>query len=220
MTYFGPASGSLVVDDVPEDEDPEARREENRKRSARRRMAKVRRYCVANDITKLWTLTYGVAQWDATEVMNDVNGFMRRLRDHLGEVVPYVYVLELHPGGHGIHVHIGLQDRWISHAQVRRLWGHGHVHYSKSRSGPKGARMLARYLSKYMVKDLGLVGAGRHAYEVAQGFAPVVRQIRVTTFREALDYVCALHGKTPERVWSSDDTEGWRGPPTYALVFD
>lgn len=196
----------------------------NRERAARRARGRVRRYAVRNGCTRLGTLTYAVAQSDRRLVVRQVQQWERRVRERFGRV-PLVWALELHPGGHGFHVHFALGGpRKLPKVQLGELWGHGFVDIRKVRTGRGGredARGAARYVGKYVGKafDAGL-GSGEHAYEVAQGFQPVARSVTGTdpgTVR--LRIMAAMGGEVPSYEWSSEGLEDWRGPPVGFLSF-
>jgi hypothetical protein len=149
----------------------------------------------------------------------DLGVFFRRLRSAVGEALPYVWVPEWHPGGHGLHAHFAV-GRYISHSLIRDTWGHGHVHIKllgdlPVGSGTRGeARLAARYLSKYLAKDLGAAeAAGLHRYEVAQGFQPPSIAFDGSTSEEVLTWAETFMGAPPGHVWRSRDTEDWAGPP-------
>ncbi|MGH7735462.1 MAG: rolling circle replication-associated protein [Gemmatimonadales bacterium] len=82
---------------------------DSREDAARRARGKVRRYCAANRLNRLGTLTYGgEGNHDPAELRADVGGFFRRLRGSLGERFPYLWVPEWHKSGHGLHVHFAV----------------------------------------------------------------------------------------------------------------
>ena len=127
--------------------------------AARRARGKVRRYCAANRLNRLGTLTYaGEGCHDPREVRADVAGFFKRLRAELGgEALPYLWVPEWHPGGHGLHVHFAV-GRYVRQSLIRDAWGRGIVHIKLLGDLPVGsgaleeARLAARYLAKYAGK--------------------------------------------------------------------
>ena len=81
-------------------------------------------------------------------------------------------------------------------------------------SGPLGeARLAARYLSKYLAKDLGKIGTGGlHRYEVGQGFGPKARRLTAPTLAEVLDRAAAIMGSQPIDLWDSEHQGDWDGP--------
>lgn len=195
--------------------------ERNAADAARRARAKVRRYCAANRLNRLGTLTYaGSGNHDPARLRADLGDFFRRLRSSIGEPFPYVWAPEWHPGGHGLHAHFAV-GRWVAQGDIKRAWGRGFVHIKLLGDLPVGsgtlgeARLAARYLAKYVGKDLASGGqpTGLHRYEVAQGFQPKGVPIRGRSSAEVIGWAETFMGATAERVWRSRDQEGWQGPP-------
>ena len=189
--------------------------------AARRARAKVRRYCAANRLNRLGTLTYaGSGNHDPAGLRVDLAEFFRRLRSTVGEPFPYLWAPEWHPGGHGLHAHFAV-GRWIAQGDIKRAWGRGHVHIKLLGDLPVGsgtlgeARLAARYLAKYVGKDLASGGqpSGLHRYEVAQGFQPRSVPINGVSADEVLDWAELYMDAPAERVWRSRDEETWAGPP-------
>ncbi len=190
--------------------------------AARRARAKVRRYCAANRLNRLGTLTYaGSGNHDPAALRDDLADFFRRLRGAVGEPFPYLWAPEWHPGGHGLHAHFAV-GRWIAQGDIKRVWGRGHVHIKLLGDLPVGsgtlgeARLAARYLAKYVGKDLASGGqpSGLHRYEVAQGFQPRTVPIRGSSADEVVEWAEVFMGAPAERVWRSRDEEAWDGPPS------
>jgi hypothetical protein len=188
--------------------------------AARRARGKVRRYCAANRLNRLGTLTYaGTGCHDPARLRDDLAQFFRRLRGSVGDGFPYLWVPEWHPGGHGLHAHFAV-GRWIAHGAIKAAWGRGHVHIKLLGDLPVGsgslgeARLAARYLSKYVGKDLAAAHlAGLHRYEVGQGFQPHGVTLDDPTMHGVLSWAETYMGAPPERVWRSRDQEDWAGPP-------
>jgi hypothetical protein len=142
----------------------------------RRARAKIRRYGVANRLNRHATLTYaGAGCHDPGELRRDVGAFFKALRPALGgQALPYVWVPEWHPGGHGLHVHF-IVGRYVRQSLIREAWGRGIVHIQLIGDLPVGsgvlaeARKAAGYLCKYIGKGLDdeRRRAGLHRYEVA-----------------------------------------------------
>jgi len=80
----------------------------------------VRRYCAANRLNRLGTLTYaGKGCHDPGELRADVGSFFKGLRGQLGpKPIPYLWAPEWHPGGHGLHVHFAV-GRFIKQSLIR-----------------------------------------------------------------------------------------------------
>ena len=189
--------------------------------AARRARAKIRRYCAANRLNRLGTLTYAGAGCHEPVVLRaDLAEFFRRLRTSVGDPFPYLWAPEWHPGGHGLHAHFAV-GRWIAQGAIKQAWGRGHVHITLLGDLPVGsgtlgeARLAARYLAKYVGKDLAAGGqpSGLHRYEVAQGFQPHGVPIAGDTVIEVLDWAELYMGAPPERVWRSQEQNDWGGPP-------
>jgi hypothetical protein len=181
----------------------------------------VRRYCAANGLNRLGTLTYaGVGCHDARALRAHVGAFFRSVREGLGgEPLPYVWVPQLHPGGHGWHVHFGV-GRYVARKLIERAWGHGFVHIKLLGDLPTGsgvraeARLTARYLAGYAGRELAddRRPAGLHRYEVGQGFQPQPIAVYGLSAEDVIERASRLMKAAPEQAWYSSETEGWRGP--------
>ena len=136
--------------------DPERARIE----AARRAKGKLRRYCAANRLNRLGTLTYrGAGCHDQREVRAHVGAFFRALRAELdGKPIPYAWVPEWHKTDHGLHLHFAV-GRFIPRSLIAASWPHGFVHIKVIGDLPVGsgtlgeARKAAGYLSKYVAKS-------------------------------------------------------------------
>jgi len=188
----------------------------------RRARGKVRRYCAANGLSRLGTLTYrGEGCHDPVVVRADIGRFFRGLRRGLGERFPYLWVPELHPGGHGWHVHF-VVGQYVRRSLIEGAWGRGFVHIKLIQgasvgSGVRGeARIAAGYVSKYLGKDLGGAG-GLNRYDVAQGFQPRHEPVTGRTETEVVAEASERMGGPPSYVWRSVTQEGWKGPPAVWL---
>jgi hypothetical protein len=196
--------------------------------AARRARGMIRRYCAANRLNRLGTLTYaGAGCHDPAEVRADAGVFFRRLRGELGgEALPYVWVPEWHPGGHGLHLHFAV-GRYVPQPLIRETWGRGIVHIKLLGDRPVGSgsleesRLAARYLAKYAAKAVDADRpAGLHRYEVGQGFKPQAVKCQGRTADEAIGQASALMGSEPSQVWHSSRADGWQGPPACWAAWD
>ena len=194
--------------------------------AARRARTKTRRYCAANGLNRLGTLTYaGEGCHDPLVLRRDVGTFFRCLRSGLGgDPFPYLWVPEWHKSGHGLHVHFAV-GRFVRRGLLEEAWGRGFVHIKLLGDLPVGSgvvaesRVAAGYLSKYVGKgfDSGRL-AGLHRYEVAQGFQPEVVHVWGGSEWEAIGRASELvGGEAPETIWRSSDSESWSGPPALWL---
>lgn len=198
---------------TPGGPDPEA---EDRERSRRRARGRLRRYAVANRCTRLVTLTYAEGVYERAKVVEDWNAFARALRA-AGYGQAWVRALELHPGGHGFHIHAGF-SRWVDWEDLLRLWrgvvGAGGIDIRKMRSrrgGREDARLAAGYLAKYAGKA-AVAAPGEHSYEVAQGYPVIPVEVEYAT-RAGLEELLLHRQGEPVYRWTSAEDPDWRGPP-------
>jgi len=183
----------------------------------------LRRYCAANRLNRLGTLTYrGEGCHDPRQVRADLGDFFRSLRAGLdGSRLAYVWVPEWHKTGHGLHVHFAV-GQYVRQRLVERTWGRGFVSIKQLNGLPVGsgrreeARRAAGYLSKYVAKtfdDPSTRVLGLHRYDVAQGFQPQKVTIRGRSIDDVLDQACTAMDGEPERFWWSGDVPDWDRPP-------
>jgi len=193
--------------------------------AARRARAMSRRYCAANGLNRLGTLTYGGAGCHDPKVLRrDVAQFFKVLRGLLGgKAFPYLWTSEWHKSGHGLHVHFAV-GRYIKRALIEQAWPHGFVHIKLLGDLPVGsgtvaeARQAARYLSKYVGKDFDIQrSSGLHRYEVAQQFQPKITGVWGRTRDEAIEIASFIMRDSPEVTWFSDTKQDWHGPPALWL---
>jgi hypothetical protein len=197
--------------------DPERAAEE----AGRRARAKIRRYAAANRLNRLGTLTYaGEGCHEPLQLRLDVAAFFRGLREGVGSALPYLWVAQWHPGGHGLHAHFAV-GRFVPRGLIERAWGRGFVHIKLLDGLPVGsgpleeARRAAGYLARYVGRELDDArrAAGLHRYEVAQGFQPERVEVYGRSAEDVIERASGHIGSRPERVWLSSTVEGWRGPP-------
>jgi hypothetical protein len=200
--------------------DPEG----SRRVAVRRARTRVRRYCAANRLNRLATLTYrGEGCHDPRRLRHDVGDFFRRLRQGIGGTAfAYLWTGEWHKTGHGLHAHFAV-GRFVPRTKIEGAWPHGFVHIKLlgdlpyAASSLDQARRAARYLSKYVGKSFAEQGQGLHRYEVAQGFAPVREGIRGRTSEEVVAWAVERMGRGPEFVQSSAEWYDYQGPPAVFL---
>lgn len=216
------AGGCLQSPTRPWDgREPFERREDRSTTEAvRRARGKVRRYCAANRLNHLGTLTYaGEGCHDPVQLRSDLAAFFRKLRAlRGGDRFPYLWVPEWHPGGHGLHAHFTV-GKYVHYRTIRQAWGRGIIDIRMLTDLPVGSgalgesRLAARYLSKYVGKNLGTTGTGGlHRYEVAQDFAPKVRRLTGASVAEVLAQASQIMGADPADFWDSADDPAWDGP--------
>lgn len=187
-------------------------------------------FCAEHRLNRLGTLTYaGDGCHDPVQLRLDVAAFFRSLREALGgEPMPYVWVSEWHPGGHGLHVHFAV-GRFVPRRLIEAAWGRGFVHIKRLSHLPVGsgawgeARLAARYLSKYVSKafdaDESARSAGLHRYEVAQGFQPKAVRLEGRSAADLIVQACRVMGSEPQVFWSSALEEDWKAPPAVWMAW-
>lgn len=187
--------------------------------AARRARSSVRRYCAANRLNRLGTLTYrGAGCHDPRELRDHVGGFFRQLRTDLGgRPLAHLWVAEWHKTGHGLHVHFAV-GRYVQRQRIESAWGRGFVHIKHLGYLPTGsgalaeARLAARYLAKYVSKtfdDDARRPPGMHRYEPAQGFQPCSVRLHGTSSRAVLRQ--ATPGWAPPRSGPGSPTNSRTG---------
>jgi hypothetical protein len=167
------------------------------------------------------SLTYaGAGCHDAGQVRTDAADLVRQLRASLARgPFPYVWVPELHRGGHGFHLHLGVGE-YMGKELIAGAWGKGFVDIRQLASGKRfaspltRARVAAGYLAKYVGKAFRSGDKKQHRYDVAQGFQP--RWVRFTgaSLDEVIEDATSRMGGQPSRVHHSWDWEDWHGPIT------
>lgn len=191
--------------------------------AGRRARAKLRRYCAANRLNRLGTLTYrGAGNHDPAVLREHLGAFFRGLRAGLdGKPLPYAWMPEWHKTGHGLHAHFAV-GRYIKRKVIDDAWGHGFVHIKLIGDLPVGstalteARRAAGYLSKYVAKTFDDAQAremGLHRYDVAQGFQPKTMRLSGTSAHAVLSEASELMGGAPATQWSSLESPDWQGAP-------
>lgn len=191
--------------------------------AGRRARARLRRYCAANRLNRLGTLTYrGDGNHNPELVREHLGDFFRQLRDSTGgEAFPYVWVPEWHKSGHGLHAHFAV-GKYVKRSLIESAWGRGFVHIKLLGDLPVGstslgeARRAASYLSKYVAKSFGdtrFAEFGMHRYDVAQGFTPEAVSITGQSSEDVLAQASAAFESEPTTLWSSSEVEGWNRPP-------
>lgn len=191
--------------------------------AGRRARARLRRYCAANRLNRLGTLTYaGEGCHDVDQLRDDVAIFFRNLRTGLGGApLPYVWVPEWHKSGHGLHVHFAV-GKFVKRQLVDESWGHGFVHIKLlgdlgvGSGALEEARKAAGYLSKYVAKTFTTAEArilGRHRYEVAQGFQPTKLWLWDKSPESLIEQASKTLDSPLTKVWNSELDPDWQGAP-------
>lgn len=191
--------------------------------AGRRARSRLRRYCAANGLNRLGTLTYrGDGNHDPALLRAHLGLFFRDLRRRLGgDPLPYAWVPEWHKTEHGLHAHFAI-GRYAPRSALVASWPHGFVHIKLIGDLPTGstrlseARIAAGYLAKYVGKSFDDHRdrlAGLHRYDVAEGFQPERVCFDGTSAADVLGQASELIGTNPSHLWSSGDATEWAGPP-------
>ena len=130
---------------------------------------------------------------------------------------------EWHKTDHGLHAHF-VCARFVRRSIVEDTWGHGFVKGLLIGDLPIGstavdeARIAARYIAKYMNKDIEQKHAlGLHRYDVGEGFQPKKVKIPGPTLAQAVEGASEIMGCQPARFSTSNEWPGWSGPSAVAM---
>lgn len=205
------------------------RPEANEERAAARAASRVRRLVRQSELRRMTTLTWPAPGEHARgRAMAAVAGYLERWGKLVHSGWPYVVVPELHPGGHGWHIHVfsqggrvtlkqlgALRGTWTRYL-LRRGWAlpagvscvRTHVRIWRS------ARDAGRYAGKYAAKALSVAGGrdkGRRRYTISLGL-----HLRVTVLDPMADWWEMLRcagDRVVRAAWRSweegQDPGGW-----------
>jgi len=135
----------------------------------------------------------------------------------------YAYVLEVHPEGHGYHVHVAL-NRFVGFLTIRKHWPHGFIDIRRIKVGTgqvpaqESSRRAAQYLAKYQSKaeDEGRQPGG-HRYERSQGGTPVAITVESDSWEALVSWLQSkIRGPIVYRFDSRQAVE-WKGLRTLCL---
>ncbi len=193
--------------------------ERNQQRARSRAKGVIRRKCLTIGADHLVTLTYRENVQDRTRTLEEMERFHRMLK-RAGASLQYVTVLEYQQRG-AIHLHIavrGFQDVRL----LRRCWyrivgdRQGQVNVKGPRPGSSPVK-LARYLSKYISKDLEALPrkTGEHRYFCSLGINVPTERFEVTLPRpsegEAGEVFCLMLHETLRRIGVHCNLTHWMG---------
>ena len=164
-------------------------REYNEARARGRAKGEIRKKCLTIGADHLVTLTYRANVENRDRVLHDLER-LRRALSRAGCAMPYVAVLERQQRG-ALHPHVavrGFQDVRL----LRRCWykivgqGQGQVNVRGPRPGSSPVK-LARYLSKYLSKDLDRLPREfeEHRYFCSLGIAVPTERYQIVLSRKA-----------------------------------
>jgi hypothetical protein len=201
--------------------------ERSKRVASSRAKTAVRRYCAANRLNRLGTLTYaGKGCHDPRALRDDLADFFRTIRVDLGgKPFPYMWVPEWHKTDHGLHAHFAC-GQFIKRSAIEQAWGRGFINIKLLGDLPVGsgpieeARRAGGYLSKYMNKDFAEKHEmGLHRYDLAQGFQPRKVAVPGPTLEAALQRVFVLMGGRPAKYSTSMEWRDWTGPMAVAMAW-
>lgn len=90
--------------------------------AARRARTALRRYCTANRLDRLGTLTYARPCKEPELIREDLRDFFKRLRERTGGFAfPYAWVPEWHKTGDKLHAHFAV-GRYINFRVIQQAW--------------------------------------------------------------------------------------------------
>ncbi|QPD04947.1 MAG: hypothetical protein Nkreftii_002721 [Candidatus Nitrospira kreftii] len=194
-------------------------KELNQKRAQARAKGEIRRKCLSIQADHLVTLTYRDNMEDRDRVLTDLER-LRRMLSRNGYPMPYVAVLECQKRG-AIHPHLavrGFQDIRL----LRRCWykivgkAQGQVNVRGPRPGTSPVK-LARYLSKYISKDLDSQPREfeEHRYFCSLGIAVPTERYQIFLQRHAGraegKMFCFLYSEVVRRIGECCALKYWNG---------
>lgn len=188
----------------------------------RRARTTLRRYCVANKLDRLVTLTYrpDTLPDDWSDCWKDIERFRRRLFKVLGESVALACVIERGSQSDRLHVHCAV-GQYIQKSDLEQAWGLGFVDIRKVKVSGVGKRERGRRAAAYLSKYLGKGSADRDfngkRYSVTRHFQARKVRTRVLGPTDGLEALLELLGGFVVSSWSSIGVEGWEGPPVYVF---
>ena len=194
-------------------------REENEKRARARATGEIRRKCITIGADHLVTFTYRDNVNNRERVLGDLER-LRRMLARTGCSIPYVAVLECQKRG-AIHPHLGVRG-FQDIRLLRRCWykivgnAQGQVNVKGPRPGTSPVK-LARYLSKYISKDLDSQPRDfeEHRYFSSLGIKVPTEQLHLVVARHAGDVALKMFrlmlGETLRRIGDYCTTTNWIG---------
>jgi len=165
--------------------------EQNEKRAQARAKGEMRRKCLAIGADHLVSLTYRANMQDRERALVDLDR-LRRMLARSGYPMPYVAVLECQQRG-AIHLHLGVKG-FQDVRLLRRCWykivgkAKGQINVRGPRQGRSPVK-LARYLSKYISKDIDNLPRefGEHRYFCSLGIVVPTEKYQIVLMRQAKD---------------------------------
>ncbi|MBA7540069.1 hypothetical protein ES705_32358 [subsurface metagenome] len=165
--------------------------------------------------SKFLTLTFAESCCDRSKVKSAVHHMCTRYKAGENQPLAYISVLELHPGGHGYHVHMIINSPYVPQSTWQDdYWQKGIVHIkSLARvSTTAGVIDITNYLCKYLEKDAPNVPSGSRRYNVSQAWPelPKRQYLDFGSYEEAFEWFSKLGNKynTWPQAWESYTSNG------------
>jgi hypothetical protein len=153
-----------LIDDIPTP-DPIDYAHESLMRSKRMIRKYIRHYYTQD--TRMVTLTYAEAVHDRTKVQRSISAMSKAWLKHHLEPLKSLIIPELHPGGHGFHLHAVFFEKDFDYDLFRtKIWKRGRIRASDPMRMREldSPHKLWSYLCKYLDKDLKWCPPGAHRY--------------------------------------------------------
>ncbi len=157
---------------------------ENRHKRIQKAKSTVRRLIKTYDLGRFVTLTFKENQKNVKEADHEFRKFMKRLLRRYPDF-KYVAIREFQDRG-AVHYHMAI-NRFIEHAELAKIWGHGFVWIEKKQGD---SRKMANYISKYLTKyswDERL--KGYNLYLRSHGLELIYEDIFFSNVEELLDHL-------------------------------
>lgn len=174
------------------DLDQETKDKYNKERSLQRTKSKVRRLCISQNMSYMWTLTFATKFNDVKGVQKDAGdldhawdfwrAFIKRC-SRAGLAFDYIVTVEVQEkrlekyGEKVYHFHFVTNKMMAVNAEIAKdmkkdhniedLWGYGNVFVSFRQKTQKS--MVARYITKYISKMFDETGKATHRYRCSKG---------------------------------------------------
>lgn len=154
--------------------------ERSLRESARRAQRRIRRYTVANRLSRLVTFTFEGSRSPSLATVRDaMQEALRRLRRTCSRRFPYVWVPERGPKGGRLHVHA----LFAVDVSIKEVWRFGRVEVE-----PLGGIDAMRGAAHYVAKDFESSHVDRaQRYSIAQNFQPQREEIFVDSPERGID---------------------------------
>lgn len=136
----------------------------------------VKDYCLSNDFSMFWTLTFGKDREDDEKCFNRMSNWLKHMKKKYGRF-DYIFIPERHKDG-CIHFH-GVTGRFMGQFVDSGKREKGNVIYNCANwkfgfstvTKIRDSKKTASYITKYVTKDLSqnIVGKGKKKYWNSRG---------------------------------------------------